>query len=188
MRRKILDPMTNKIEVLKVPWYPQQDVEWTCVVNSLKMCLEYMKNTYNNRVIREIIPNMNIDEIMKITHTRRFAGTVVDSNFVRNLNSNIEGITFSLEQDVDINKLKMKLEKGIPSIAIYNCEYLIYGIRGAGHAGVIIGVTENDIVINNPWLGSEYFVAHEDFVPAWELEFNQAILLEPDTQSKLGGE
>src|SRR3989304_10596503 len=68
MRRKILDPMNNQIEVLKVPWYPQQDIEWMCMVNSIKMCLEYMKNTYNNRIIRDIVPNMSVDEIMKITN------------------------------------------------------------------------------------------------------------------------
>ncbi len=145
MRRKIVDPLNNQIEVLKVPWYPQQDIEWTCLVNSIKMCLEYMKNTYDNRIIRDIVPNMSIDEIMKITNTRRFTGTVVDSHLIRNLNSNIE-------------------------------------------AGVIIGITENDIIINNPWLGSEYFISHEVFAPAWELEYNQAILLDPNPQSKLGRE
>jgi hypothetical protein len=69
---------------------------------------------------------------------------------------------------------------------IYNCQFLTYGIRGACHAGVIIGTTENDIIINNPWLGSEYFISHEVFAPAWELEYNQAILLDPNPQSKLG--
>jgi uncharacterized protein YvpB len=87
-----------------------------------------------------------------------------------------------------MNKLGAKVEKGIPSIVIYNCQFLTYGIRGAGHAGVIIGTTENDIIINNPWLGSEYFISHEVFAPAWELEYNQAVLLDPNPQSKLGKE
>jgi hypothetical protein len=107
---------------------------------------------------------------------------------VKNLNSNIEGIIFSLEKEVNMNKLGAKVEKGIPSIVIYNCQFLTYGIRGAGHAGVIIGTTENDIIINNPWLGSEYFISHEVFAPAWELEYNQATLLDPNPQSKLGKE
>ena len=187
MRRRIISPMNKQIEVLKVPWYPQQDIEWTCVVNSLKMCMEYMKNTYNNRLIREITPNLNIDEIMKITHTRRFVGTAVDSNLIRNLNSNIEGINFSLEEDVNMNQLKKKIDEGIPSIVIYDCQFLKYGMRGPGHAGVIIGITEDNIIMNNPWLGSEFFVMHEDFSPAWELEYNQAILIEPNPQSKLNG-
>lgn len=185
MRRKILDPMDNQVEVLKVPWYPQQDIEWMCVVNSIKMCLEYMKNDYNNRIIRDIVPNMSIHEIMKITNTRRFTGTAVDSHLIKHLNSNIDGIIFSLEEDVDMNKLSTKLDKGIPSIVLYNCQFLTYGIRGSGHAGVIVGITENDLVITNPWLGSEKFIPHEDFAPAWELEYNQAILLEPNPQSKL---
>jgi len=53
---------------------------------------------------------------------------------------------------------------------------------------VVIGITENDIIVNNPWLGSEYFISHENFAPAWELEYNQAILLEPNPQTKLGSE
>ncbi len=120
MRRKILDPLNNQIEVLKVPWYPQQDIEWTCMVNSIKMCLEYMKNTYNNRIIRDIVPNMSIDDIMKITNTRRFTGTSVDSHFIKNLNSNIEGIIFSLEEEVSMKKLSEKIEKGIPRALFQN--------------------------------------------------------------------
>jgi uncharacterized protein YvpB len=100
MRRKILDLKNNtQVEVLKVPWFPQQEIEWT-----------------------------------------------------------------------------------------YNCQFLTIGIHGAGHAGVVIGITENDIIVNNPWLGSEYFISHENFAPAWELEYNQAILLEPNPQTKLGSE
>jgi uncharacterized protein YvpB len=189
MRRKILDLKNNtQVEVLKVPWFPQQEIEWTCLVNSLKMCLEYMKNTYNNHIIRDIVPNMSIDEIMKITNTRRFTGTNVDYQLIKNLNTKIEGIKFSLEENIDLIKLSKKLEKGIPSILIYNCQFLTMGIRGAGHAGVIIGITESDIIVNNPWLGSEYFISHENFIPAWELEYNQAILLEPNPQTKLGSE
>lgn len=89
--------MSKRIDVLKVPWYPQQDIEWTCVVNSIKMCLEYMKNTYNNRIVQKIVPNMDIDEILSISNTRRFTGTDVDSRLIKNLNSKIEGIIFSLE-------------------------------------------------------------------------------------------
>jgi hypothetical protein len=77
-----------------------------------------------------------IDEIMKITNTRRFTGTVVDSHLIKNLNSNIEGIIFSLEEEVNMNELGAKV----------------------------------------------------DFAPAWELEYNQAILLDPNPQSKLGKE
>lgn len=71
MRRKILDPMDNQIEVLKVPWFPQMDIEWTGMVNSIKMCLEYMKNTYSNRIIRNVVPNMDIDEIMTINQYKK---------------------------------------------------------------------------------------------------------------------
>jgi len=189
MRRKILDLKNNtQVEVLKVPWFPQQEIEWTCLVNSIKMCLEYMKNTYGNPIIRDIVPNMSIDEIMRITNTRRFTGTNVDYQLIKNLNTKIEGIKFSLEENIDLNKLSKKLEKGIPSILIYNCQFLTMGIRGAGHAGVIIGITESDIIVNNPCLGSEYFISHENFAPAWELEYNQAILLEPNPQTKLGSE
>ena len=188
MRRKILDPMDNRIEVLKVPWFPQMDIEWTCMVNSIKMCLEYMKNTYSNRIIRNVVPNMDIDEIMTITNTRRFTGTDVDSRLIKKLNSTIEGVIFSLEEDVSMGKLSAKLEKGIPSIVLYNCQFLTEGIRGPSHAGVVIGATEDYIVLNNPWLGSERFMPHEVFAPAWELEYNQAILLDPNPQSKLGDE
>lgn len=186
MRRKIPDPMGNQIEVLKVPWFPQEYIEWTCLVNSIKMCLEYMKNTYNNRIIRKIVPNMDIDEILSITNTRWLVGTDIDSRLIKNLNSKIEGIIFSLEEDINMNKLSTKLEKGIPSIVLYNCQFLTYGIRGPCHAASVIGITEDHIILNNPWLGSEYFIPHEVFAPAWELEYNQAILLDPNPQSKLG--
>lgn len=87
-----------------------------------------------------------------------------------------------------MDKLSAKLEKGIPSIVLYNCQFLTDGIHGPCHAGVVIGATEDYIVLNNPWLGSERFIPHEVFAPAWELEYNQAILLDPNPQSKLGDE
>jgi hypothetical protein len=131
---------------------------------------------------------MDIDEIMTITNTRRFTGKDVDSRLIKKLNSTIEGVIVSLEEDVSMGKLSAKLEKGIPSIVLYNCQFLTEGIRGPAHAGVVIGATEDYIVLNNPWLGSERFMPHEVFAPAWELEYNQAILLDPNPQSKLGDE
>ncbi len=55
-----------------------------------------------------------------------------------------------------------------------------------GHAGVVIGMTEDgDMILNNPWLCADRLVKWKDFRKGWELEYNKVVMIYPVTQTRL---
>jgi len=152
------------------------------MVCSLKMCIEYFINEYNNKKIKSLMPNLNIEEICNITHTRE-PGTPL-----RDLSKNLESVGIPLKFNMrssSIQEIKEKIRKNLPVVVIYNGTYLLNQVRGSGHAGVVIGVTtENNVILNNPWFGATYIPDKLIFEEAWELEYNRALFIEPDTSQK----
>jgi len=69
MVRKHITDDNEEVEVLCVPWFPQQEESFYCFPYSVWMVLEYFKNVYNNKIIKKKIPNMNVEEIAKICRT-----------------------------------------------------------------------------------------------------------------------
>mgnify|MGYP001052506999 CR=1 FL=1 len=186
MRRKILTNDNRAVEVLRIPYYYQSNSDWLCFVFSLKMCLEYFKNIYQNTVVRNNTPNLNIDNIKALTHSREFTGTRVDRSLMNELSREIPPIEFSLNEECSIDTLIDNFKKNLPTIVLYNCSYVLYEEAGPGHAGVVIGIVEdNDLILNNPWLGPEKLVKWKDFLKGWELEYNRVVVMKPKTQTRL---
>lgn len=184
MRRAIRISGQN-VQVLKVPWYSQDDVEWTCFVCSLKMCLEYFKNVYENKVIREYTPNFTIEELMKLTNTRRYTGTALDRMMVKRFRE-IMPFKTELRTDSSLADVDRKIQKGLPVIVIYDAAFFKVQERGPGHAGVVVGLTSNrDVILNNPWYGAEVTFDRIDFERSWELEYNKAVFFTPIPQTRL---
>ena len=44
---------------------------------------------------------------------------------------------------------------------------------------------DNDLILNNPWLGPESLVKWKDFLKSWELEYTKVVMMEPVTQTRL---
>jgi len=186
IRRKILVDENRKTEVLRVPFYYQSDVDALCFVYSLKMCLDYYKNIYPKSQIREETPNMNVDEIKELTSTSRQSGTRVDGELMNKLERNIDSLKFALNEETSLETLKNKILNGYPQILLYDCSYMQHQIPGPGHAGVLIGLMENnDLILNNPWLGNNTLVEYRDFEPGWEIEYRRSVIVEPELQAQL---
>lgn len=186
MRRKILTEDNREIQVLRVPYYYQSNQDWLCFVFSLKMCLEYFKNIFDNELVKHNTPNLSIDDLKKLTHSGEFSGTRIDHSLMKELSREIPSLKFSLNEYCSINTLMENYKKNIPTIVLYNCSYMLNEELGPGHAGVVIGVIEdNDIIINNPWLGPEKLIKWKDFQKGWEPEYNRLITINPETQMKL---
>lgn len=167
----------EKVTILKVPWYPQSDTDWKCFVCSLKMCLEYFKNEYHNNEVRQNIPSLDIDNLMEITHTRKNTGTPV-GGLCKKLQK--AGLPFSFQlKSSSFNELEERIDAGLPVIVIYNGSYLKDERRGPSHAGVVIGINDDDIILNNPWFGATYKTDRFKFERAWELEYNQVLIMDP---------
>lgn len=150
------------------------------------MCIEYFKNIFENEIVRNNIPNLSVDDLKKLTHSSEFTGTRVDESLMVELSRNIPPLKFSLSDGCSIKTLIKYFNKNLPTIVLYNCSYMLYEELGPGHAGVVIGVIEdNDLILNNPWLGPGKLIKWKDFQKGWELEYNKVITVEPDPQTKL---
>ena len=189
LKRQIITEDNRSVQVLRVPYYYQSNSDWLCFVFSLKMCLEYFKNIYKSEVVKDNTPNMSIDDLKGLTHTGEFAGTRVDQSLMNELSRRIPTIKFDLVEQYTIEQLRKNFEENLPTIVIYNCSYMINEEPGPGHAGVVISTIEdNDLIVNNHWLGAEKLIRWKDFQKGWELEYNRAIIMEPLPQTKLGVE
>ncbi len=184
MRRPI-QVRGHEVQVLKVPWYSQDDVEYTCFVCSLKMCLEFFHNVYENQVIRERTPSFSINRLMELTHTRRYTGTPLDPARIRRLGMHIP-FDVELEPDCSLSDIDKSLQKALPVIVIYDTAFPRIAERGPAHAGVVVGLTlDRDVILNNPWYGAEVVVDRLDFERGWELQYDSAVFFTPIPQTKL---
>lgn len=179
----------EKVAILKVPWFPQSNTDAKCMACSLKMCIEYFINEYKNKTINKNIPSFDINEILNLTHTREPGSGTPLRNLCKNLEKTGMPLRFSIKS-TSINEIKQKIDEDLPVIVIYNGTYLLYQMKGSGHAGVVIGITDDDnVILNNPWFGPIYIPDKLIFEEAWELEYNRALLIEPNiqqTQTELG--
>jgi hypothetical protein len=175
----------SDIEVLRVPFMYQAEKDFLCVPFSLLMCVIYFNNIYNNSVVRKNTPNMNIDDIIKITKTRNL-GTIVNTALINRLNSSINSLQFEFRKSCNTKDLEKKFNENIPSIVLYDSSYLLYDKPGSNHAGVVIGIVDNTLILNNPWQGPNWLVDVTEFERSWELEGNRAILINPKNQESLG--
>jgi len=151
----------------------------------MKMCLEYFKNVYENPVIRSNTPNFDLEEIMEMSHTRRFTGTTLDSTVIGRFERRIP-FELNMMEDRTVDHLKVSLEKSLPVIVIYNAAFLETNERGPAHAGVVIGMSSSDgVVLANPWFGFGFHIKKVDFERAWEMEYSKAIFFKPIPQTSL---
>ena len=64
-------------------------------------------------------------------------------------------------------------------IVLYNPSYLLINEKGPEHAGVVVGMTDTYIILNNPWFGPAFCIDRSQFGSSWELEYNWAIFIRP---------
>lgn len=154
------------------------------------MVIQFYKNVYENELINKNTPNLDIEEIVKLCKTDQRAGTRINAQLVKTLNDNIKSLKFELVYSYDMKQLKEVISKNkCPSIIIYDCGFLLYNIPSqVGHAGVVIGVDDNSIYLNNPWLGAEVEIDKVKFNDCWEIEYNQVLLIKPNLQTNFNGD
>jgi uncharacterized protein YvpB len=174
----------NHVKILRVPYFNQSDSEWLCVVYSLKMVLDFYKNVHTTDKIREISPNTTRDELLGITKTKIATGTQISQNLIHSLNRAFPSMKFDLKQ-TNYREIQQALDKHNPVIVIYNPAILFINEEGPGHAGVVIGMNDQMIILNNPWYGPGFIVEKTEFDRAWEIEYNTAIFIQPNPQKRL---
>ncbi len=189
MIRQIPNSSNKQASVLCVPWYPQQEHSFYCFPYSLWMVLQFYKNVHDNPLIKQNTPNLDIGEIAKLCKTDARVGTRINEQLVKTLNDAAPALKFELVDSYDMKQLKkVVLDNKCPCIIIYDCGFLLYNVPSqVGHAGVVIGVDDDSIYLNNPWLGAEVEIDQVKFNDCWEVEYNQVLLIKPNLQTNLNG-
>lgn len=173
----------HSIEVLAVPYYTQGDTEYLCVIYSLMMVLDYIKR------YKQSPPNTGAltpskDDLIALTKTDPNTGTDLSDDIMRILNEKYSTYTFKLKESTFEEVYKV-LDDGYPAIVIYNPAILFIKQKGPAHAGVVIGMTNNGLILNNPWYGEFFYVDKLSFTQAWDVEYNWAIFVKPNSQVRL---
>ena len=95
--KRIIELGKSQFEVLRVPWYSQNDADWLCVIYSLKMVMDFYKNIHDNPVIRNRTPNTNRDELIRITNAQYGFGTIVGPTLIKRLSEAYPSMLFELK-------------------------------------------------------------------------------------------
>ena len=167
--------------VLRVPLFTQPDTEPECMVFSLKMCIEYMKNAYPDERIRRLTRSLNRDEILRYIHVDE-VGWKKDQPQLDDLSKATGTLKFKLKSNGTIGDVAKELSNTKPVVLIYDVYNLInHNGSGGVHAGVAIGLDDSKIILHNPWRGAYLREDLHKFKVAWEEADYDMIVMEIKT-------
>jgi len=176
---RIALPSINMTEVLNVPYHYQKPVERLGIASSIFMCLEFFDNKYRKLEITDNMPLANCFKVIcDLTGTNEQGGTKLPGDLINDLNNQISGLKFHIEEDCTINDLQSKFKENIPTIVLYDHSLLMGGKGESKHAAVVTGFYEYRIILNDPLEGNFWPVSLTKFLPAWEHNLCKAILIE----------
>ncbi|HDH41571.1 MAG TPA: hypothetical protein ENG12_04115 [Candidatus Altiarchaeales archaeon] len=145
---------------LKVPFCKQRKY-YNCLPVSLKMALKFFGY------------KITLSEIEDICGTD-ITGTDIDRAV-----DNLRDAGYRIEiKNLTLRELKTHLKGGMPVITIVNTYYFPWIKSFSSHAVVVIGFTENEVVVNDP-LEGEKKCSYERFLHAWRLYNNLSIIVKP---------
>lgn len=173
----------HSIDVLAVPYYTQGDTEYLCVIYSLMMVLEYIR-CHKQSSLNIDAPIPSKDDLIVSTKTDPNTGTDLSNDVIRILNGKYPTYIFTLKEST-FEEVRKVLDGGYPAIVIYNPAILFIKQKGPAHAGVAIGMTDDGLILKNPWYGEFFYVDKLSFARAWDVEYNWAIFVRPNPQARL---
>ena len=182
MEREILLD-NQKIRLLRVPYYSQSGTEFLCLVYSILMVFSFYKNIHIDPNIRNNSPNTTRDELISITKSDIYSGTTL-SGLEDRLTQEYPNMIFELK-NTSFDEIKKSLSTKRPVIVIYNPSLFLTGEKGPSHAGVVIGLTKDKIILNNPWIGEGVNIDRITFERSWEIEKYLGLYIFPNPQKRL---
>jgi len=185
MFQSVETPDGELIPTLRVPYLSQTESDHMCLIYSLLMVFNYYRNVFEKESVRRIIPEASRDDLVSLTGAEYGLGITISQKLIADLNGTYPELNFSLEKNSSMSKIQKSIEEYHPPIVIYNITQILNDEEGPGHAGVLIGLNKNLVVLNNPWLGWAHFLKRIDFERAWEIEYNQVIYSNPSSQMEV---
>jgi len=178
MRRKIILE-GRQTEVLQVPYFTQEQTEAWCLPYSIKMSIEYFKEYYKFKVVRDKIKIISTEEIAKILKSDRENGTRLITSTLKELENETGMLNYSVIQNRTFDNLKKRFDENLPTIVLYDFTYILNKERGPGHSAVVVGITNDHIILNNPWMKGEWPIEKITFDEGWELEYRSILAIDP---------
>jgi len=184
-------PEKTDIEILDVPAYSQRGVEKECLLQCVRMSIDYLAKSYPNDWIRNNISTVDLSFLRRFISVSG-AGWTPDDSELESLSAELGPINFthtmerqSPKEETFYRIIRNNLDQHLPIIPIINAKKLRYGSKGGAHAVVVVGMNEDSIAINDPWGYPYDIVGKEDFIPAWDDTINQFVTLEVGGQQTL---
>ncbi len=131
--------------MLKIPYYKQETPD-DCGPASLQMVFEFLGKKISQKELAQRLGT---------------GATVWASNERMEEIAREEGLSTFMQTSGTIEGLRKFLDKGIPVIVNF------IEPEGDGHFAPVLGVTEKEIIFNDPWHGEKYTLSLEYFVQNW---------------------
>lgn len=142
--------MYNRMQYLDVPYF-KQDTTYTCGPASLQMVFAY----YGIRVSEEKLAQ----ELGSASEDGTRNGALIDAVLRR-------GLHCYVNDDATLEELMSLLERELPTVVNY-----IEPSQEDGHYGVVIGVSEEHVVLHDPWNGEGLEFSHDAFLTRWKSRY-----------------
>lgn len=162
------------------------------MVYCVYMLIEYCRTTYPVDLVRDTTPALDPEDIKDFI-TIRPMGWAVDESDIEALSAAVTPIQFELREferspsaQKLYNILSDRLDRNLPTIAVVDAIQIQEtrtnrNISSNGgqteHAVVVIGLSDREVYLNDPWGGMQVSVNRDAFGEAWDVGLNRLITI-----------
>lgn len=150
---------------LAVPLY-KQELPYSCLAAAVRMVIAFSGHTTSEELLRHLL------------------GTKLSGTSARNLLS-VEALGFDVQLGFS-NKSELldTIGSGLPVIAFVNTGPLEYWKIDCAHVVVVVGMTEEAVVVNDPWFDTApQQTSLQSFLDAWAMNSHLAAIIRPRSRS-----
>jgi ABC-type bacteriocin/lantibiotic exporter with double-glycine peptidase domain len=138
----------------------QQSQPYTCVASCLRIVLGALGADYSE------------EELAEACHTDPSGATFSDAAAA----AQSLGFNALFIPEATWEMLTEWLQRGVPLIVALAADALAYGTTG-GHAVVVCGLEEGQVIVVDPAIGAERRLNQETFLRAWRRRHNRALVV-----------
>lgn len=135
---------------LEVPFY-KQDTEYTCGPTSLQMVLSYYGMKFSE------------EHLAHELHTNKRIGTMHQALIDTALR---HGLFCYVNNNSTIDEIEYLVNIEVPPII-----HFLEPESGEDHYSVIVGLSDKDVILNDPWNGEHFRIPKTHFSKKWTCDF-----------------
>lgn len=137
------------MQYLNVPYF-KQDTIYTCGPTSLQMVLSFYGIRESESALAE--------ELKSTAENGTYHKNMLEAVLRR-------GLYCYINDESNLEELRSLLGNGIPVIVRY-----LERERNEDHYGVVVGLSDEVVAINDPWAGERVHFSREEFIARWKCD------------------